>query len=75
MRTSLAVKSNLGGWQPVYGIKDKQYVKISRGEEAVRLRKIADIQHWMAQRAACVNEETKALSEEQINDLVHELRP
>ena len=84
--TSGAVQARFGaimdiakGGSPVtitqYGRPALMLFSYKEGEELLRLRQAAEQEKWNQERMRHVSPEAQALSEAQINDLVHELRP
>lgn len=84
--TSGAVQTRFGavvdiakGGSPVtitqYGRPTLMLFSFKEGEELLRMRAVAEQESWNKERMRNTTSEARALTDEQINDLVHELRP
>lgn len=84
--TSGAVQTRFGavvdiakGGSPVtitqYGRPTLMLFSYKDGEELLRMRHAAEQEAWNKKRIQSITPEALALTDEQVNDLVHELRP
>jgi antitoxin (DNA-binding transcriptional repressor) of toxin-antitoxin stability system len=58
-----------------YGRPTLMLFAFKEGEELLRMRAVAQQESWNKERMRNTTSESSALTDEQINDLVHELRP
>ncbi|MDI9334957.1 MAG: hypothetical protein QM533_11350 [Cytophagales bacterium] len=58
-----------------YGRPTLMLFAYKEGEELLRMRHAAEQENWNKERMRHITPEASALTDEQMNDLVHELRP